>query len=63
MATYYYNMQVGKAAHSMSKHDYLTRNGKYQFISNGVEREDLIFQESNNIPSWAEDAKDFWNER
>ena len=62
MATYYYNMQVGKAAHSMSKHDYLTRNGKYQFISNGVEREDLIFQESNNIPSWAEDAKDFWNE-
>lgn len=62
MATYYYNMQVGKAAHSMSKHDYLTRNGKYQFISNRVEREDLIFQESNNIPSWAEDAKDFWNE-
>lgn len=36
---------------------YITRTGKYRGKS-----EDLVFTKSENLPEWAKDARDFWNE-
>ena len=40
----------------MSHLDYITRTGKYR------SKTDLLFTKSENLPDWAKNANDFWNE-
>lgn len=71
MATFYYEMSIGNAGHSLAKFEYITRTGKYQYSASGEIKEDLIYKESSNMPSWASGKTDggydmksatFWNE-
>lgn len=71
MATFYYEMAIGNAGHSLAKFEYITRTGKYQYSASGEIKEDLIYKESSNMPSWASGKTDggydmksatFWNE-
>lgn len=71
MATFYYEMAIGNAGHSLAKFEYITRTGKYQYSASGEIKEDLIYKESSNMPSWASGKLDggydmksatFWNE-
>lgn len=71
MATFYYEMAIGNAGHSLAKFEYITRTGKYQYSAIGEIKEDLIYKESSNMPSWASGKTDggydmksatFWNE-
>lgn len=71
MATFYYEMAIGNAGHSLAKFEYITRTGKYQYSVSGEIKEDLIYKESSNMPSWASGKTDggydmksatFWNE-
>lgn len=71
MATFYYEMAIGNAGHSLAKFQYITRTGKYQYSASGEIKEDLIYKESSNMPSWASGKLDggydmksatFWNE-
>ena len=71
MATFYYEMTIGNAGHSLAKFEYITRTGKYQYSASGEIKEDLIYKESSNMPSWASGRTDggydmqtatFWNE-
>ena len=71
MATFYYEMSIGNAGHSLAKFEYITRTGKYQYSASGEIKEDLIYKESSNMPSWASGRTDggydmqtatFWNE-
>ena len=68
MATFYYEMAIGNAGHSLAKFEYITRTGKYQY---SAIKEDLVYKESSNMPSWASGKTDggydmksatFWNE-
>lgn len=71
MATFYYEMAIGNAGHSLAKFEYITRTGKYQYSASGEIKEDLVYKESSNMPSWASGKTDggydmqtatFWNE-
>ena len=71
MATFYYEMAIGNAGHSLAKFEYITRTGQYQYSASGEIKEDLIYKESSNMPSWASGKTDggydmksatFWNE-
>ena len=71
MATFYYEMSIGNAGHSLAKFEYITRTGKYQYSASGEIKEDLVYKESSNMPSWASGKTDggydmqtatFWNE-
>ena len=71
MATFYYEMAIGNAGHSLAKFEYITRTGKYQSSASGEIKADLIYKESSNMPSWASGKTDggydmksatFWNE-
>lgn len=42
-----------------AKADYVERENKYK---NGVKAEDLVYCEEHNLPSWAENAHDFFHE-
>ena len=53
MATFYYEMSIGNAGHSLAKFEYITRTGKYQYSASGEIKEDLVYKESSNMPSWA----------
>ena len=35
MATFYYEMSIGNAGHSLAKFEYITRTGKYQYSASG----------------------------
>ena len=70
MATFYYEMTIGNAGHSLAKFEYITRTGKYQYSASGEIKEDLIYKESSHMPSWASGRTDggynmqtatFWN--
>ena len=58
MATFYYEMAIGNAGHSLAKFEYITRTGKYQYSASGEIKEDLIYKESSNMPSWASGKTD-----
>ncbi len=55
MAIYHANISVVKTSAS-AKSDYITRQKKYSKKA----KEDLLFCESKNLPSWAKDERDFW---
>ena len=40
--------------------DYICREGKYENLN--VQREDLVYKTSGNIPDWAQSEKDYWTE-
>lgn len=62
MATYHFetkphgNMRSGRKLNTVCHYDYINRQGNYD------KKEDLVFATSGNIPGWAKDAHDFWEE-
>lgn len=60
MALYRLAAKVGKGGSSTFHYDYICRQGKY---SNGDKAEELIYYESQNMPTWAESSRDFWREQ
>lgn len=60
MALYRLSSKIGKSGTATSHYNYIAREGKYQ---RGTKKEDLIYKESKNLPSWAnEKAALFWKE-
>ena len=45
MATFYYEMAIGNAGHSLAKFEYITRTGKYQYSASGEIKEDLVYKD------------------
>lgn len=61
MAIYRLSMKNGTSGSGRAHFDYMTRNGKYS-RHDSKSKEDLVYYESNNIPSWAKNDRDFWKE-
>lgn len=56
MAIYYLYLKIGKQK-SKNHYEYISRQGSYKNYNKG---EDFIYKESQNLPSWSKDAKDYW---
>ena len=59
MATYHCSVKYGKCGYAGLHADYIMREGCY---AEGPKKEELIYKESGNLPSWAkENPSYFWN--
>ena len=59
MAIYHLHVSTGSKSAGASgaiRHDYLTRQGDYQDRA-----DELVYSASENLPSWAQDAREFWS--
>ena len=56
MAQYRLSMKIGKQK-SKNHYEYISRQGAYKNYNKG---EDFIYKESQNLPSWSKDAKNYW---
>ena len=56
MASYHCTVKAGASSSAAAHADYIEREGKYQT----KDRADLEHAESGNLPTWAENAGDFW---
>lgn len=54
MATYHMKMKIGYNGSTMAHLNYIRREGKYN------DREDIIYTETCNLPSWAYNSTEFW---
>ena len=50
----------GKKLHTQIHYAYICREGKYAQMRN--REEDLVFSRSGNMPSWADEPADFWQQ-
>lgn len=57
MATYFVKLSNGYKGQAADKCDYINRDGKYK---SETLRQELVAQEDFNLPSWAPDAKTFF---
>lgn len=57
MSTYHATMKIMRTGKTMPHLAYITRTGKYR-----GKAEDLVFTKSENLPVWAKDARDYWEE-
>lgn len=57
MATYFVKLSNGYKGQAADKYDYINRNGKYK---SKKLRQELVAQEDFNLPSWAPNAKTFF---
>ena len=56
MASYHCTVKAGASSSAAAHADYIEREGKYKT----KDRADLEHAESGNLPTWAENAGDFW---
>ena len=57
MATYHLSLKDGKVGTAKLHCEYINREGRY---ARGKKQEELAYKESGNLPSWAEDAANFF---
>lgn len=55
MATYHMKMKIGYSGATMAHLNYIRREGKYN------DREDMLYTETCNLPTWADNSTEFWN--
>lgn len=66
MATYHFQtkphgtMRNGFKVNTVSHFDYIMRSGKYEHMKG--REDDLVYSTSGNLPDWAEDGRDYWEE-
>lgn len=53
MATYHVRMSIGNGGKAVAHFKYIERTGKYR-------RNDKLYSETGNLPSWAASPRDFW---
>lgn len=58
MATFHCSIKHGKVGNGKLHCDYINREGRY---ASGDKKEELVYKESGNLPSWAESASDFFD--
>lgn len=57
MATYHCSIKNGKSGNGKAHCDYILRQGSY---ANGTKKEELVYKQFGNLPSWAASPSDFF---
>ena len=57
MATYHCSIKNGKSDNGKAHCDYILRQGSY---ANGTKKEELVYKQFGNLPSWAASPSDFF---
>lgn len=58
MATYHCSIKNGKTGNGKAHCDYILRVGSY---ANGTKKEELVYSQLGNLPSWAASPSDFFD--
>ena len=58
MATYHCSIKNGKTGNGKAHCNYILRVGSY---ANGTKKEELVYSQFGNLPSWAASPSDFFD--